>query len=187
MDKTIIYGFILLVLLPAWLLLGVADWYCHRKSHIESTSGARESALHLALACEAATGALSAMFFEINALVLCVMAAAFVVHEITTGVDFHIAAPERRITPVEMRIHDYLTAIPFAVLCLVMMTHTGQLLAIVGLGNEPADWALRWKSTPLPTSYLVAWIAASFVLYVVPFTEEFIRCLRAARKRVHAF
>lgn len=187
MDTTITYGFILLVLLPAWLLVGLGDWYCHRTSRIEVTAGTRESAMHLALSLEAAVGVLSALFFEINALILCVMIVAFVAHEITTTVDFHVADPRRNITPAEMRIHDYLTAIPFAALCLILMTHTDQLLAIVGEGQEEADWHVRWKSTPLPASYLVGWNIAAVLLNIGPYTEELIRCMRAARKRRPAF
>lgn len=182
MDKILLYDFILLILLPAWLLVGLGDWYCHRKSHIEHTAGARESVLHLMLSFEAAVGVLSGLFFEINALILCVIIVAFIVHEITTSIDFRVADPERRLTPTEMRVHDYLTAIPFAAVCLVLMTHTGQLLAIVGLGNEEPDWTVRWKVEPLPVGYLVGWNLAAVLLNIGPYSEELIRCLRAARK-----
>ncbi|ETF03615.1 hypothetical protein W822_05630 [Advenella kashmirensis W13003] len=33
-------------ILPLWLIEGFADWVYHRKSHIESTSGPKESVLH---------------------------------------------------------------------------------------------------------------------------------------------
>jgi hypothetical protein len=33
--------------LPVWLAAGFADYLCHRASHIERTSGWKESLLHL--------------------------------------------------------------------------------------------------------------------------------------------
>src|SRR4051812_26334009 len=109
MPATLIHAAILFILLPAWLLVGLTDWYCHRLSRIEQTSGAKESILHLALSLEAATAILSAMFFEINALILTITVSMFVIHEITTNIDLHIAEPVRPFTTTEMRAHDYLT------------------------------------------------------------------------------
>ena len=39
--------YLMYVILPLWLLVGIADWLCHRASHIETTSGAKESLIHL--------------------------------------------------------------------------------------------------------------------------------------------
>lgn len=180
MASTLIHAFVLLVLLPAWLLVGLGDWWCHRRTRIEDTAGPRESALHLALAGEAAVAVLPALFFEINALILVVIVVAFVAHELTTTLDFHIATPARSITPLEMRLHDYLTAIPFASMLLIFATHTEQALAIFGAGSENADWGLRWKSPQLPLSYLVVWLLAAGCLNITPFLEEFLRCLRVS-------
>jgi hypothetical protein len=33
--------------MPLWLGAGLADWYRHRQTHIETTAGPRESATHL--------------------------------------------------------------------------------------------------------------------------------------------
>lgn len=35
-----------------WLVAGFADWLCHRASHIESTTGAKESLIHLLMFAE---------------------------------------------------------------------------------------------------------------------------------------
>ena len=56
--------------LPLWLAAGFADYLCHRAAHIERTSGAKESLLHLLQFGEMAVAVLAAMFLEINALVL---------------------------------------------------------------------------------------------------------------------
>jgi hypothetical protein len=42
--------------LPLWLAAGFADYLCHRAAHIKTTSGAKESLLHLLQFGEMATG-----------------------------------------------------------------------------------------------------------------------------------
>jgi len=34
------------IVLPFWLAAGLADYLCHRASHIENTSGWKQSVLH---------------------------------------------------------------------------------------------------------------------------------------------
>jgi len=46
--------------LPLWLAAGFADYLCHRASHIEATSGPKESALHLLQFAEMAIPTLAA-------------------------------------------------------------------------------------------------------------------------------
>lgn len=184
MAITLIHQFLLVILLPTWLLVGLTDWWCHRKSSIETTSGARESILHLALSLEAAVAILSAMVLEINALVLVIVGVSFIAHEITTNVDIHIALPQRLFTTTEQRVHDFLTAIPFAGVLLLFATHTDQAQAILGFGDTAADWKLRLKTEPLPLSYLVTWNIAALALNVGPYVEELIRCLRMNKSSV---
>ena len=62
--------------LPLWLVAGFADYLCHRASNIATTSGPKESMLHLLQFAEMAVGVLAALLLEINALVLLIMHAA---------------------------------------------------------------------------------------------------------------
>jgi hypothetical protein len=39
--------FLMNVVLPVWLAAGIADWLCHRASSIETTTGPKESVIHL--------------------------------------------------------------------------------------------------------------------------------------------
>jgi hypothetical protein len=179
MSTASINAFILLVLLPAWLAVGLMDWHWHRRSRIELNSGPKESALHLALSGVAGFAVLSALLLEIDAAVLIVLIAAFIFHEVVTTLDIKHAFSMRVISPAEQRTHDFMTAIPFAALCLTTMTHTHQAAAILGLERTPGDWELRWKDPALPLSYLLSWVAAAFLLNVLPFAEELFRGLRA--------
>jgi hypothetical protein len=174
-------GILLLgLLLPLWLIFGVADWWRHRVTFIESTSGWRESSLHLLLIGETGLAVLAAMWLEINALILGICILAFLAHELTTNLDVGFASHRRMITAGEQRVHDYLTAIPLTVLTIICVTHPGQFAALFGAGQEAGDFSLRWKENPLPTWYLAAWLVLSPINGLL-YLEEFIRCVRASR------
>jgi hypothetical protein len=176
--------FVLAVLLPAWLVLGLMDWQTHREANIATTSGPWESAMHLLLAAEAGAAVLPAMFLEINAGVMIWMILCYAAHEITTTIDIRFAYPRRMLGPREQRIHDYLTAIPLACLLIVLFTHAGQLLAVFGFGTETAQFMPRWKEQPLPTWYLATWLVACVLMNTVPYAEELWRGIAAQRRVV---
>lgn len=178
---TFAHALILTVLLPAWLALGIADWACHRKAHIESTAGPWESLLHLVLSGQAAVAVLAALFLEINSTVLMLIVVVYIIHEVTTAVDIRYAARTRVITPTEQRVHDYLTAIPFAMVTLLLATHPASALDVITLSfNQPIE--LRWKMPPLPLWYTLSFLVGCFVANIVPFGEELLRGLRAQQK-----
>lgn len=166
---------LLYAVLPLWLLAGLADWFCHRASAIEHTSGAKESALHLLMFAEVAVPLLACLFLEINALVFLVMILGFAAHEATTFWDLTYASARRTITPLEQHVHSFLEVLPLAAGLLVATLHWGQLLALFGLGDEAARFTLAWKEPPLPAGYVVAIIGLAFLLDLVPFLEEFWR------------
>ena len=68
--------FINFVLVPAWLVWGLADYACHRRSDIEHTSGTHESLTHVLMISTSGVGIMAGMFFEVNGLVLSIMAAS---------------------------------------------------------------------------------------------------------------
>jgi hypothetical protein len=70
-------------ILPLWLVAGCADWLCHRASHIERTTGAKESLLHLLMFAELGLPLLAAIFLQINAGIIAIMIVAFFIHEAT--------------------------------------------------------------------------------------------------------
>lgn len=174
--------YLLYVVMPIWLLAGIADYFCHRASDIAHTSGWRESAIHLAMLAQAGTPVLLGLFLEINAAVIAVMAAAFVLHEITAHADLVFAWRRREVRPVEQHVHNYLVVVPFMALSFVTILHWPQALALVDIGPEAADWTPRWKAQPLPVGYVAANLTAILVLEILPYGEEFVRSLRATRR-----
>ncbi|ESY66903.1 diguanylate cyclase [Mesorhizobium sp. LNHC232B00] len=166
-------------ILPLWLLAGFADWLCHRASHIETTTGAKESLIHLLMFVEVGIPLLAAMFLDINALIIAGMLVAFLVHEATAMWDVRYATTARTVTPVEQHVHSFLEMIPLMGIIIVISLHWGQFLALFGLGSESARFNLVWKSEPLPVTYIVTMLVIILLFEFLPYIEEFVRGLRA--------
>ena len=167
--------------LPLWLAAGFADWLCHRVTRIEVTSGPTESVFHLLGLTEMGVAVLLALFFEINALVIAVMIAAFVLHELTTWLDLRYSVNKREVLPVEQLVHSFMEILPLMGLGFIVLLYWSQFLALFGLGSESARFTLALKQQPLPLSYSLSAVAAAVLFNVIPFIEELLRGLRAQR------
>jgi hypothetical protein len=148
---------------PLWILSGLVDWACHRRTAIERTSGWRENAFHWVLLAEGGVALVATALLEPGATLLLVVLGAFVAHELTTYVELRYTAPRREIRPFEQMVHSFMEILPLALL---------GLLAVLAAGNAQAQW---------PAEYLVGVGVAVLVLNVLPMAEESWRCLRAAR------
>src|SRR5690348_9916602 len=82
LSKFLLYGFI-----PMWTAAGVLDWWCHKETDIEHTSGTKEALLHILMNAEAGLPLTLGLLFEINAGVLSAMLAGFALHEATVWWD----------------------------------------------------------------------------------------------------
>ncbi|TPJ24316.1 MULTISPECIES: diguanylate cyclase [unclassified Mesorhizobium] len=171
-------------ILPVWLVAGFADWLCHRATHIESTTGAKESLIHLLMFAEVGIPLLAAMFLEVNALVIAVMIVTFFVHEATAIWDVRYATTARTVSPVEQHVHSFLEMIPLMGLVIVVALHWGQFLALFGAGTERARFDLTWKEQQLPVIYIAAVMIVIVLFELLPYVEEFFRGLRANSGRL---
>jgi hypothetical protein len=179
----VIPALILWILLPAWILAGFLDWICHRKSGIAAHCGPWESLLHLLLLAEAGVALLIGLLLKLNEPALALIALCFVAHEITSYVDIRFAHDRRDISPAEQRIHDYMTAVPVAVLCLLGVM---QWETVVSLASDPAGIftvPLQWKEAPLPAAQILGVLGAVVIAGLFPYAEELYRGLRASRRR----
>ena len=145
---------LLYFILPIWLLAGCADWLCHRAAHIATTTGAKESILHLLMFAEIGLPLLAAIFLQINAGIIALMIVAFFIHEATALWDVSCAVTARDVTPVEQHVHSFLEIIPLMAILFVISLHWGQFQSLFGFGPEIARFNLTWKEEPLPASYV---------------------------------
>ena len=169
------------VVMPLWVAAGFLDWLCHRRTHIETTSGPKESWLHLLLFAELGVPLLAVLFFEVNALLFAMMLAALAAHQITALRDLHHAVPRRVVSPFEQQVHSALEMMPVAALLLLGVLHWPQLLALFGVGGEAPRYELRLRNPPLSTGYVVGLLACVCLFNALPFLEELLRGLRAVR------
>ncbi|HQS16259.1 diguanylate cyclase [Reyranella sp.] len=176
----LLQNFLLYAVIPAWLCAGLADWACHRASAIESTSGTKESLLHIAQQTEVGIPLLAVLFFEINALVVATMIVGLVLHQATAIWDVRWANSTRTVGPVEQHIHSVLEMAP-------VMVFAGFAIlawqAVLDLLNGRLSLALAPKEQPLSVGYLTVLLLAVGAMGVVPYGEELLRCLRVSRSR----
>ena len=142
MEAQILKAMLMYFILPIWLIGGVADYLCHRRSSIETTSGWQESALHLVQLTEMGIPILALMFLEVNALIIAMMIAFLVLHEATAWWDVAYSHSRREITPTEQHVHSFLEMLPLMGLLMVIVLNWGQFLALFGLGSETPRFAI---------------------------------------------
>jgi len=175
-------NYMLYFLMPLWIIPGLADYLCHRRSKIETTSGLREAVLHNMMITVMGVPILMGLLLEINALVILLMFVAYVVHLAMALYDVAYATSKRTVTTIEQHVHSFLEVLPFMSVSFVICLHWEQFLALFGAGSEPGRFNLEWKSIPLPASYLVSIFSAVFLLLTLPYAEEIWRCYRAAKR-----
>ena len=174
---------LLAVVYPLWVAAGFADWACHRATRIATTSGLRENLLHLLMFVQMGCAIAAMALLQVNAGVLLLVGALFLLHEVTVWWDLRVSLPVRRVTAFEQMVHSFQELLPLAALLLLAAMAWDQALALVGLGTGPADLRLRWKDDPLPLAVLAAGAAMAFTFNALPLAQETWACLRARRAR----
>jgi hypothetical protein len=165
------------VVFPLWVALGLADWACHRRTRIESTSGIQENFFHWLLLGEVGLAMVAVALLEVNAAILLLVFAAFLAHELTTWVELHYVVPLREVGPTEQMIHSFMEILPLLSLALLAVEHWGQALSL--FDQAMPDFGLRWKDDPWPGSYLWGALSAAVLFNGLPMAEETWRCLRS--------
>ena len=173
------------VVIPLWIAAGLADWWCHRRTRIERTSGLPENIFHWALLAQGGVAVLAVSLLEIDAAVLMLVFAAFLAHEVSTWIELRYTVPLRDVRPGEQMVHSFMELLPLVMLALLAVMRWDEVVALFDGGA--ADWSLRLKAQPWPDSYLVGMLAAVAVFNVLPLGEEAWRCIRwgAAARASH--
>lgn len=171
-------NYMLYFLVPGWIIPGLADYLCHRRSRIESTSGLREAVLHYMMITVLGLPILMGLLLEINALVILLMIVIYFGHLAMALYDVTYAVTKRNVTPIEQHVHSFLEVLPFMAVSFIVCLYWDQAIALVGLGGDTADFSLRMKNPALPTPYLLTVVGSVLVFLGVPYTEELWRCYR---------
>ncbi len=177
LEQALLFG-----VAPLWILAGTADFACHRVLHIEQSTGARESLLHLLMILELAVAALCPLLFQPNALLFMLMLVACIAHELTVWADLSYAEHRRRVPWFEQWVHALQQSLPWAWLGGWMLSNVPQTLALFGAGDVAPAWSLQSRQAPLPGGYLLAFIVASALLVTGPFLYELWRCTQQKRR-----
>lgn len=176
LNTELTQGFLMWFVLPLWIAAGFADYFCHRHSRIEETSGWRESLMHWAQLLEMEVPTLMALYLQINALVILVMAAALVLHEATAWADLHYAHPRRDIAPAEQMVHSFLEMLPLMGLSVIVLLHWHEASSLFGIGHT--DFAVHWKQPALSGAYQAGLGLAILLFILLPYSEELWRTVR---------
>jgi hypothetical protein len=169
------------VVVPLWLSAGFADYFCHRASSIERTSGIPESLMHLAQFGLVGVPILIVLFFRVNGGVLLLLAGFAVAHHCVAYADLRYATGKREIAPIEQMVHSFLELLPLTAWLLLAAIHFDQLEA---LRHGSAD--LSFHIEPKPFGYLISVLIGASLFGLLPYLEELSRCLRHARgNKVH--
>lgn len=173
--------YVLFVLVPLWIVPGVLDWYWHRQTDIENTSGLKESLIHSLMMTEVGAPILMGLAFEINPLILSLMTAALVAHSATAIWDVSLAVHHREVTTREQHTHSFLEVLPFMGLAFATCLHGDATRRLLTGRTEPGDWKLQIKRPRLPLPYLAGLMGLIAAGVWWPYWNEARRCLRRKR------
>jgi hypothetical protein len=138
-TEALLQHFLMYLVLPVWLLAGLADYFCHRASHIERTSGVGESLLHRLQFAEVGVPLLAALLLEINAAVLLIMLIGLMLHQTTAVWDVRYANATRRVAPAEQHVHGLLEMSPAVGAAVVTILNWPDFLSLFSITVSP-----RW-------------------------------------------
>ena len=90
-EATLVLNVMLYVLLPLWGIAGMLDWWCHRNTDIEKTSGLHEAYVHCLMGVQICIPVVLSLLFEVNVLIMLLCFAALLAHEVVAHYDVHYA------------------------------------------------------------------------------------------------
>lgn len=174
---------LLFLFLPLWGIAGFVDWCCHRASHIEQTSGLKESIMHSVMGVQMAIPIALCLIFEVNVLILIICFITWLCHEFVAHWDVHYASPRREISIWEMHAHTYLGSLPTYMLATIVIINWQQFENLLTL-NWQDNVALKLIDAPHGgDKFIPIYLSFMAVACVFPYIEENIRCLRVHFKK----
>ncbi len=176
-EATLVLYVILYVLLPLWGIASMLDWWCHKQTNIESTSGLREAYIHCLMGAQIGLPLVLSLVFEVNVLILILCFGALIAHEFIAHYDVHYTTGKREISIWEVHAHNYLATLPFFLILLIIVRKWNVFIDLVTL-DWSGGFSLQWRQEPLGATgnYAAIYIATMSVLVVGPYLQEWWRC-----------
>lgn len=174
--------YIMYIIMPAWSLVGALDWLWHRQTKIETTSGPKESFMHLLMMAEAGVPVLAGLFLEPTAGLLALMTGGMLLHQATVMWDVAYTVSRRKIPAREQHTHTFMETLPFDILAVFACLHPQEFGSIFRLGPKKPDFSLRLKTPGLPLRQIAAIFGAMTLFVGLPHVEELWRCWRARQR-----
>lgn len=183
-TSDLILSLILYVMLPLWGIAGFIDWMCHRHTHIERTSGVKESFIHLLMGAQVGAPIILCLIFEVNILLLFLIFFVLITHELVAHWDVHFTAPRREISIWEVHAHNYLATIPFYLTALILVRKWDVVLKLINF-EWAGQFALEIRGEPIGGTpyYLPYYLSFMIAICVVPYFEELWRCYRYQKQQ----
>lgn len=182
-EATLVLNVILYVLLPLWGLAGMLDWWCHRQTEIEKTSGLKEAYIHCLMGVQICIPLVLSLLFEVNVLIMLMCFAALIAHEVVAHYDVHFATGKREISIWEVHAHNYLATLPFFLLLLIIVRKWDVFLDTATL-NWGGGFSIEWRKEPLGSSgnYATSYMVIMAIFVVFPYMQEWWRCYSYEKK-----
>ena len=89
----------------------------------------------------------------------------------------------RIVSATEQHVHGMLELVPFCALSFMLCVAHDPALALLGRGNTKPQFRLAAKRIPLAARSIAGTIGAFTLLVAIPYIEEFVRCVRYARRK----
>lgn len=170
--------YVLFVLLPLWVVPGFVDWCWHKHTDIENTAGLKESLIHSLMMTEVGLPVVMSLLFEVNPLLLSIMAGAVVAHTATAVWDVRLAVVHREVKTGEQHTHSFMEVLPFMGMAFATCLHGSAMRKLLTGQTGPDDWTLKVKSPRLPLPYLGGLMALIVLGIAVPYANEAWRCVK---------
>ncbi|HEY9680019.1 MAG TPA: hypothetical protein V6C86_00325 [Oculatellaceae cyanobacterium] len=180
----LVFNLILYGCLPLWLIMGLLDYMCHKWSKIEATSGLKESLYHAVMGVQIGIPIFLGLYFQINVLILLIMFAALGFHVWVAHCDVDYARGSREISLLEVHVHSFLETLPFFTVALIVCINWNAFVDLITLNWAGHMQLVFHRAAGVSTNYIASYVALLLFADVLPYAEEFFRCLRS-RKADH--
>jgi hypothetical protein len=173
----LLINLLLFVFLPLWGIAGFVDWLCHRATHIETTSGLKESLMHTVMGIQVGIPIVLCILYRVNVLILLLCFAAWLLHEVVAHMDVKFASPRRKISIWEMHAHSYLATLPLFMLSIIAVINWPVVLDLVQFNWAGQLTLQRMEYEHGFDGYFAVYFSFMAFVCVFPYLEENVRCV----------